>query len=140
MGALAEATIPRDKRWIPKGMEVAYTAKADSDITCIAETDPEQWTDDDPDLPRPGARRTRRRHRRDRGRHPAVGDAEAAALSVRGRGAGVAPSPTIDTSSTFFSPTNFRCTHMASQVSSRLTTTYIAAITMIVGTWFGNCW
>ena len=51
MGALAEATIPRDKRWIPKGMEVAYTAKADSDITCIAETDPEQWTGDDPDLP-----------------------------------------------------------------------------------------
>ncbi|MGH3362160.1 MAG: hotdog fold domain-containing protein [Nocardioides sp.] len=51
MGALAEATIPRDKRWIPKGMEVAYTAKADSDITCIAETDPEQWTSNDPDLP-----------------------------------------------------------------------------------------
>ena len=46
MGALAEATIPSDKRWIPKGMEVAYTAKADSDVTCIAETDPEQWTDD----------------------------------------------------------------------------------------------
>jgi acyl-coenzyme A thioesterase PaaI-like protein len=46
MGALAEATIPRDKRWIPKGMEVAYTAKADSDVTCVAETDPEQWTDD----------------------------------------------------------------------------------------------
>ncbi|GAA5108643.1 hotdog fold domain-containing protein [Alloalcanivorax gelatiniphagus] len=44
MGALAESTIPRDRRWIPKGMEVAYTAKADSDITCIAETDPEQWT------------------------------------------------------------------------------------------------
>src|SRR5688500_13546121 len=40
MGALAEATIPAHKRWIPKGMEVAYTAKADSDITCIAETDP----------------------------------------------------------------------------------------------------
>ena len=46
MGALAEASIPRGKRWIPKGMEVAYTAKADSDITCIAETDPEQWTSD----------------------------------------------------------------------------------------------
>jgi acyl-coenzyme A thioesterase PaaI-like protein len=44
MGALAEATIPSDKRWIPKGMEVSYTAKATSDITCIAETDPEQWT------------------------------------------------------------------------------------------------
>jgi acyl-coenzyme A thioesterase PaaI-like protein len=51
MGALAEASIPADKRWIPKGMEVAYTAKATSDITCIAETDPEQWTSDDPDLP-----------------------------------------------------------------------------------------
>ena len=46
MGALAEATIPADKRWIPKGMEVAYTAKADSDITCIAETDAAQWTGD----------------------------------------------------------------------------------------------
>jgi acyl-coenzyme A thioesterase PaaI-like protein len=44
MGALAEATIPADKRWIPKGMTVTYTAKATSDITCIAETDPEQWS------------------------------------------------------------------------------------------------
>jgi acyl-coenzyme A thioesterase PaaI-like protein len=50
MGALAEATIPADKRWIPQGMEVTYTAKADSDITCIAETDPEQWVSDDPHL------------------------------------------------------------------------------------------
>lgn len=46
MGALAEATIPSDKRWIPKGMDISYTAKATSDITCIAETDPEQWTGD----------------------------------------------------------------------------------------------
>jgi acyl-coenzyme A thioesterase PaaI-like protein len=44
MGALAEATIPADKRWIPKGMEVAYTAKATSDITCVAETDTADWT------------------------------------------------------------------------------------------------
>jgi acyl-coenzyme A thioesterase PaaI-like protein len=51
MGALAEATIPAHKRWIPKGMEVSYTAKATTDITCIAETDPGQWTGDDPDLP-----------------------------------------------------------------------------------------
>ena len=51
MGALAEASIPTDKRWIPKGMTVSYTAKATSDITCIAETEPEQWTGDDPDLP-----------------------------------------------------------------------------------------
>jgi acyl-coenzyme A thioesterase PaaI-like protein len=51
MGALAEATVPATKRWIPKGMEVSYTAKATSDITCIAETDPEQWTGEDPDVP-----------------------------------------------------------------------------------------
>ncbi|MCW2845967.1 MAG: hypothetical protein JWN22_3883 [Nocardioides sp.] len=46
MGALAEATVPDDRRWIPKGMDISYTAKGTSDITCIAETDPEQWTDD----------------------------------------------------------------------------------------------
>lgn len=51
MGALAEATIPSEKRWIPQGMDVAYTAKATSDIRCIAETDPAQWTADDPNLP-----------------------------------------------------------------------------------------
>ncbi len=51
MGALAEASVPAHKRWIPKGMDVAYTAKATSDITCIAETDPEQWTGDVPDVP-----------------------------------------------------------------------------------------
>jgi len=51
MGVLAEASIPAHKRWIPKGMEVSYLAKATSDITCIAETDPEQWTGADPDLP-----------------------------------------------------------------------------------------
>lgn len=51
MGALAEATVPADRRWIPKGMEVAYTAKATSDVTCFAETSPEQWTSEDPDLP-----------------------------------------------------------------------------------------
>src|SRR3954447_27045239 len=51
MGALAEATIPSTKRWIPKGMTVSYTAKAVGDITCIAETDPGQWTSSDPDVP-----------------------------------------------------------------------------------------
>ncbi len=51
MGALAEASIPPDKRWIPKGMDISYTAKADSDVRCIAETDPEQWEGEDPDLP-----------------------------------------------------------------------------------------
>jgi acyl-coenzyme A thioesterase PaaI-like protein len=51
MGALAEATLPPGKRWIPKGMEVDYTAKATSDITCVAETDPTAWTSGDPDVP-----------------------------------------------------------------------------------------
>ena len=50
MGALAEASIPADKRWIPQGMTVAYTAKATSDITCTAETDRAQWIGDDPDV------------------------------------------------------------------------------------------
>ena len=50
MGALAESTIPSNKRWIPKGMEVSYTAKASSDITCIAETTQEQWDNADGDL------------------------------------------------------------------------------------------
>ena len=51
MGALAEASVPATKRWIPKGMDVRYTAKADSDISCIAETDAAQWAGDDPDVP-----------------------------------------------------------------------------------------
>jgi acyl-coenzyme A thioesterase PaaI-like protein len=51
MGALAEATIPAGKRWIPKGMSVDYAAQASSDIRCVAETDPEQWTSGDPDVP-----------------------------------------------------------------------------------------
>lgn len=51
MGALAESSVPAHRRWIPRGMELSYTAKATSDITCVAETDPEQWTSSDPDLP-----------------------------------------------------------------------------------------
>ncbi len=51
MGALAEAAVPAHRRWIPKGMEVAYTAKATTDVTCVAEADPAAWTGDDPDVP-----------------------------------------------------------------------------------------
>lgn len=43
MGGLAEATIPKHLRWIPKGMDVRYTAKASSDIRATAETNPEDW-------------------------------------------------------------------------------------------------
>jgi acyl-coenzyme A thioesterase PaaI-like protein len=51
MGAMAEATVPDTKRWLPKGMEVAYTAKSTSDITCTAECDPARWQEGDPDVP-----------------------------------------------------------------------------------------
>ncbi len=43
MGLLAEATTPRGKRWIPKGMQVRYLAKSTTDLLCIAETDPADW-------------------------------------------------------------------------------------------------
>lgn len=43
MGAVAEASIPKHLRWIPKGMTVNYTAKADSDIRITAEADPNGW-------------------------------------------------------------------------------------------------
>jgi acyl-coenzyme A thioesterase PaaI-like protein len=51
MGALAEATIPPGRRWIPKGMSVDYTAKATSDIRCIAETDPRDWAGGPEEVP-----------------------------------------------------------------------------------------
>jgi hypothetical protein len=50
MGALAEATVPSGKRWLPKGMEVEYLAKSTSDLTCSAETSPDAWTAG-PDVP-----------------------------------------------------------------------------------------
>ena len=43
MGAMAEASVPKHLRWIPKGMNVNYTAKATTDITATAEANPEDW-------------------------------------------------------------------------------------------------
>ncbi len=43
MGVMAEASIPENLRWIPKGMTVNYTAKAGTDITCIATINPDDW-------------------------------------------------------------------------------------------------
>ncbi len=43
MGALAEASIPSHLRWIPKGMNVVYTAKANSNIRVIASVEPNAW-------------------------------------------------------------------------------------------------
>ena len=106
-------------------MDIAYTAKATSDITCIAETDPEQWTSDDPDL------HVRVRGEREDGvvviegviklyisdKPTTVGQSALADSSC-------APtSATIDTCSTFFSPTNFRCTKLASTMRARLVMT-----------------
>jgi acyl-coenzyme A thioesterase PaaI-like protein len=50
MGALAEATVPAGKRWLPKGMEVEYVAKSTDDVTCTAQTEPADW-DGAPDVP-----------------------------------------------------------------------------------------
>lgn len=43
MGAMAEASIPSHLRWIPRGMEVHYTARANSDIRATAEVAPGAW-------------------------------------------------------------------------------------------------
>lgn len=47
MGFLAEATIPRHLRWIPKGMSLSYPAKADTDLICEAVSDPAAWVPGD---------------------------------------------------------------------------------------------
>ena len=43
MGALAEASIPKHLRWIPKGMNVQYLAKTDSDVTIEAMASESTW-------------------------------------------------------------------------------------------------
>ena len=43
MGLVAEATCPDDKRWLPRGLQVNYLAKATTHLLCVAETDPAQW-------------------------------------------------------------------------------------------------
>lgn len=50
MGLLAEATCPADMRWLPKGMDVKYLAKSNTDLTCIAETTEADWAAA-PDVP-----------------------------------------------------------------------------------------
>ena len=43
MGFMAEASIPAHLRWIPKGMELSYPAKAPTDIRCTARVSAEDW-------------------------------------------------------------------------------------------------
>ena len=50
MGVMAEASIPASLRWIPKGMDVKYPAKGDSDIVGVAEIDQQAWFNG-PDVP-----------------------------------------------------------------------------------------
>lgn len=50
MGLLAEATCPPDHRWLPKGMDVKYLAKSDSDLVCTADTGEADWNNG-PDVP-----------------------------------------------------------------------------------------
>ncbi|GAA3572543.1 hotdog fold domain-containing protein [Amycolatopsis ultiminotia] len=54
MGMLAEATVPASHRWLPKGMEVSYVAKAETGLRAVAEL-PEipAFGDDGFDLPVP---------------------------------------------------------------------------------------
>jgi acyl-coenzyme A thioesterase PaaI-like protein len=51
MGFMCEASIPKHLRWIPKGMEVKYPAKADSDIRCVAEVPADAWKPGDLPIP-----------------------------------------------------------------------------------------
>lgn len=43
MGAVAEASIPKHLRWIPKGINVQYLAKTNSDVTIEARASEQTW-------------------------------------------------------------------------------------------------
>lgn len=51
MGIMAEASVPNHLRWIPKGMAVNYTAKANTDIRCVATLNAGQWGEGDVVVP-----------------------------------------------------------------------------------------
>ena len=44
-GVLMEATPPHGMRWIPKGMQIRYLAKAPTDISATARIEPLPWTE-----------------------------------------------------------------------------------------------
>lgn len=43
MGGMAEASIPKHLRWLPKGMDVNYLAKSTTDLIAEARAEPDQW-------------------------------------------------------------------------------------------------
>lgn len=42
-GMVMEASLPTDMRWIPRGMQIAYLAKAETDVVATATLDPHAW-------------------------------------------------------------------------------------------------
>lgn len=48
MGLLAEATVEKGARWIPKGIQLDYLAKVPGDVRCNAETSPQDWDKETP--------------------------------------------------------------------------------------------
>ena len=42
-GLLMEATLTPDMRWIPRGMEIAYLVKAETDVTATATLEQRSW-------------------------------------------------------------------------------------------------
>ena len=51
MGFMAEASIPKHLRWIPKGMSLEYVSKGTTDITCVASIDPAAWQPGEIEVP-----------------------------------------------------------------------------------------
>ena len=43
MGAMAEASIPKHLRWLPKGLNVNYVAKSTTDLIAEASVDADAW-------------------------------------------------------------------------------------------------
>lgn len=47
MGICAEASIPKHRRWIPMGMEVAYLKKATTNLTATCDLSDADWSQSD---------------------------------------------------------------------------------------------
>jgi acyl-coenzyme A thioesterase PaaI-like protein len=42
-GLVMEASLPKAMRWIPRGMEIAYLARAETDVTATATLEQRRW-------------------------------------------------------------------------------------------------
>lgn len=51
MGFMAEASIPKHLRWIPKSMQIDYDSKATTDIVCKASVANDAWQVGDMSIP-----------------------------------------------------------------------------------------